>query len=636
MGRLILFVATLLLTNFCSAQITVSNLDFAPQENHVLRYDVTFDTDADCYAYLDYFRVHLDSLDNPVDTTWYKTNLQGPASTFAFIMEGLVADQPYGFIINAFNTSDCLAGAVEPFVTDTLPEIIPSMDTLYVNPEADLSGYYITNTVATSDGTFQIYNRDGEVVWYDYHSGEPNVGNTAQCQMYNVTVDDHLLILECHTIEERDLSGNTLNLIDFTGEDVDSIYLHHDVIINSAGNYVAVGGSATEYPSGDSTIKVVQEHLLEFTPAGELVWQWNAYDHYDPYNAVPSNGFYTPIFGADAINWMHVNTVMQDSDGHYIISVKEWDACLKINSESGDVMWQLGGEGADIEFFPADHFGDQHQINRTAVGTYIMYDNTGLDTLSRILEFSLDFYDDPVAINEWEYVLPAANFSNILGSAERLPGGNRYAGSGVSGGIIEVNSAGEVLWHFEQSSWLYRCFFIENPFETASIEDITMGTNPTLMCETEDAIALDAMPMGGYWSGNGVEDGMFDPQVAGLGTHELTYKWGWNTATISIEVSDAVPPCEVSVDEQSVALIANIYPNPVSDQLNVEMSSVENQRVVVRVLDLTGQVVYSNQHTLVTGTNLIQVETSDLAAGMYTLSVAGDHAELTETFVVSR
>jgi arylsulfate sulfotransferase len=636
MKKLILSIVPVLLSALCVGQISVSNINAESELNNVLRYDVSFDTNEDCYSYLKYYRSVTDSLGNALDTLWVNSEMIGPTSSHSFHIVEMVAEQTYGFQINAFNEGSCVQTDYETFQTAPLPDVVPVLDTtLFYDAEAELTGYYLTNTVLVPDKTVQLFNRKGEVVWYDYHSGEPNLGNSQTCQMFNVTDDDNMILLECHEITLRDFNSNILEYVDLNGTEYDTLYFHHDAIINEAGNFVVIAGAGREIQSGDSTLLIIEENLLEITPLGEVVWTWTSFDYFDPTGATNQNGFYFSTFGAASINWLHANAVYQDNDGHYIVSFKEIDQLVKINSSSGDIMWKLGGDDPDIEFLPADHFGDQHGINRTAVGTYMIYDNTGLDTLSRLLEFSLDFYDDPVAINEWEYVLPVDLFSNILGSAERLPNGNRYGCSGNKGTIVEVNSAAEPQWRLRQSAWMYRCFFLEAPFPAAAeIEDITMGDNPTLVCETEAAIALNAEPAGGFWSGEGVADGMFDPATAGLGTHTLKFKWGWNTAIIEVEVSDEVPPCAVSVEEELDQNSIQLYPNPVGNLLTVQLNNQIAGKAVIQIVDVTGKIVRSQE---INGSvQIINIDVADLANGLYTLSINGADNLTSKHFVVSK
>lgn len=624
-----------LLCGASQAQLTIDNVQLTPVEYNVLKYDLSFDTNEDSYAYVDYYRMVEDSLGMVVDSIHEHTALQGPAMSHSFRIFGITPDTEYHYQISAHNASHCTANDLLMFETDTLPTAVSTMDSLYVAEGADLDGYYLTNNVISpEETTLQIYNRDGEVVWYTYHSGAPGDENPENCKQFNITEEENILLLECHELTELDLAGNVVSHVDFNGEEADSLFFHHDAIINEAGNYVVVAAGLRTYPSGDTTITVIDESLLEFDSDGNIVWTWRMLDHFDAYDAVPSNGFFIPILGANAINWGHLNTVYQDSDGNYMLSFKEWHQIVKVNSETGEVMWKLGGDDGDIEFQLGDEFGDQHQINRTPVGTYIMYDNTGLDTLSRILEFSIEFYDIPVAVNQWTWNLPQDNFSHILGSAVRLENGNRNATSGITGSIFEVNSAGEVQWHLRQSDWAYRGFFISSLMDN-EIDDIAMGTNPELMCIEEDPYQLDAMPAGGCWSGPGVSDGMFDPDQAGLGTHVLTFKWGWNEESIEIEVSDQTPPCIVSTNDiTTYSSELEIYPNPSSGAINLSIESMTNERVLVQTHNLVGELVIDQMINLTEGSNnLVIEEFNNVEQGIYLISLTINGEKLTRRVV---
>ncbi|TXC78991.1 T9SS type B sorting domain-containing protein [Luteibaculum oceani] len=48
-------------------------------------------------------------------------------------------------------------------------------------------------------------------------------------------------------------------------------------------------------------------------------------------------------------------------------------------------------------------------------------------------------------------------------------------------------------------------------------------TLPTKVCSEDDPLVLVANEAGGVWSGPGVSNGKFDPQVAGVGTHTISY-----------------------------------------------------------------------------------------------------------------
>ena len=619
---LTLFIAMTSLLGY--SQLEITDVILTEEEFNVLRYDLTFSTNEESYAFVNYYGIVTDTLDNVLDTVWNHTALQGPAMDHEFKIMEMLQDTDYEYEIVAHNANSCASMGLETFTTDTVPWEVPKLDSLYVNENETLEGYYMTNTLQVAEPTHQIWNRNGEIVWYNWHSIEPGAGDIGNCKMFSVTDDNQELNLECHEIFRRNLQGDILNHVDLNGTDHDSLYFHHDVIINEAGNYVTIAAGNVSYPSGDSTITVIEEGLMEITPAGDVVWQWRAFDHYDITDAVHSNGFFIPLLGASSINWFHVNAVMQDVDGHYIISAKERHQLIKINSDNGDVLWQFGGEDSDFPFQNDDPFGDQHDIKRTDWGTYILFDNTGQDSTSRIQELTLDFYDIPESVTVWDYTFPQEHFSNILGSADRLPGGIRYGLCGNKGAIYELNMTGDVRWHLRQSRWSYRTYFIDELFNN-DIDDIAMGINVELVCIDEAAFALNALPAGGCWGGPGVENGMFDAAAAGLGTHELEFRWGWNVETISIEVSDQVPPCVVSVEEVEQSTGINVFPNPTNGALTLKIEVAQASPIAVDIFNATGQLISSKSYSAVDGEQMVELRDFEvLSKGLYQVKVTVD------------
>jgi hypothetical protein len=127
---------------------------------------------------------------------------------------------------------------------------------------------------------------------------------------------------------------------------------------------------------------------------------------------------------------------------------------------------------------------------------------------------------------------------------------------------------------------------------------------------------------------------MFDPASAALGTHTLSYKWGWNTATIEIEVSDQVPPCIVSVDELGEQNTIRLYPNPVANELTVLLNEQVSGKVVIQIIDVTGKVIRTQEVNAAVQT--VKMDVTELANGMYTLTVQGENQNASKHFVISK
>jgi len=63
--------------------------------------------------------------------------------------------------------------------------------------------------------------------------------------------------------------------------------------------------------------------------------------------------------------------------------------------------------------------------------------------------------------------------------------------------------------------------------------------------------------------------------------------------------------------------VVTLYPNPAHDLLNVEVNAVKSTQAILRLTDATGRTVKTLQMQLSEGINTVQVDLSDLAAGLY-------------------
>jgi len=73
-----------------------------------------------------------------------------------------------------------------------------------------------------------------------------------------------------------------------------------------------------------------------------------------------------------------------------------------------------------------------------------------------------------------------------------------------------------------------------------------------------------------------------------------------------------------SVLVQQPSMNFNVYPNPVSDVLNLECTSAE--RVLVQIFSSTGELVYEKNNT---SANRLNIDMSNLSPGVYTVHVTG-------------
>ncbi|MBU0486698.1 MAG: PKD domain-containing protein [Bacteroidetes bacterium] len=87
-------------------------------------------------------------------------------------------------------------------------------------------------------------------------------------------------------------------------------------------------------------------------------------------------------------------------------------------------------------------------------------------------------------------------------------------------------------------------------------------------------------------------------------------------------------PSELSID--------HLYPNPVSDYLNLHIISPESQFVQVKTFDLTGKEVSSFTAHLNSGENFMKLPAGSLPSGFYFLGIDGQSCRVIKKFLVVR
>ena len=90
----------------------------------------------------------------------------------------------------------------------------------------------------------------------------------------------------------------------------------------------------------------------------------------------------------------------------------------------------------------------------------------------------------------------------------------------------------------------------------------------------------------------------------------------------------------VGISENEIVNDLRVYPNPVDDELNISFGVNSAQDVTIQIQDLMGKVTQRNFIQANEGSNLVFVNTSELAAGLYFLQIQVGGAYKTIQFVV--
>ncbi len=210
---------------------------------------------------------------------------------------------------------------------------------------------------------------------------------------------------------------------------------HHDLIDLPSGNFLILGYAFANVDyEGEGTLYVAGDKIYEFTPAGEVVWTWNSFDHLDPQRRRAD--FFSevkipdPDNGLEAQDWTHGNAlVYTEADDTILLSMRHQDWILAIDHATGEIRWRLGDEGDFTLVDTQEWFFHQHSPQWQPDGSLLLYDNAignpeQPDNLahSRAVRYVLDF-DAMTATQVW-HDDDTPFRSPLAGDADLMPSGH--------------------------------------------------------------------------------------------------------------------------------------------------------------------------------------------------------------------
>lgn len=185
---------------------------------------------------------------------------------------------------------------------------------------------------------------------------------------------------------------------------------------------------------------------------GQLEYEWHSLGH------IKSSESYGDAISdpGNVYDYLHMNSVSLTKDGNLLVSGRHTHAVYKIDYESGDIIWRLGGKESDFTLEPGSTFYYQHDVRQRANGSLTIFDNGGVyppqartnppHDKSRALVLSLDT-DTMTASAKDEYRSPADSLSFAMGNAQKLPNGDIFVGWGTTPAFTEYDKDGDILFN---------------------------------------------------------------------------------------------------------------------------------------------------------------------------------------------
>lgn len=210
-------------------------------------------------------------------------------------------------------------------------------------------------------------------------------------------------------------------------------------------------------------------YIEEQSPEGEVLFSWDSYDHVPVSEAdfVETRDYWLKN---NLVDYFHMNSLKLANDGNYLISGRNINQVLKVDKNTGEIMWRLGGKNSDFSFIndPQGGFSHQHSVSQLDNGHILVYDNGNLHSppQTRVVEYELD-EENMTATLVWSYQMDD-RFTFATGSVQRLPNGHTLIGwgtefvgmSSTTPRITEVDENGEVVMniYFPDGAGFYSAY----------------------------------------------------------------------------------------------------------------------------------------------------------------------------------
>lgn len=238
----------------------------------------------------------------------------------------------------------------------------------------------------------------------------------------------------------------------------------HDFIHLSNGHTFLIGWEEQVFdlsqltPEGNTSAKIIGTHIQELDSLENVIFEWRCWDNYNITDALHSD------LRNKTIHYVHMNAIDLDYDGNILVSSRHLDEITKINRDTGEIIWRLGGNNNQFEFVnDPDRFTYQHDIRAVPgkPGYYTVFDNGNYHdpTYSRGVQYKLDT-EKMTAEKVWEYRQSPDLYSNWMGNVQLLENGNYIVGWShrTLPKISEVTPEGELLYqgNFTSEQTTYR------------------------------------------------------------------------------------------------------------------------------------------------------------------------------------
>lgn len=193
---------------------------------------------------------------------------------------------------------------------------------------------------------------------------------------------------------------------------------------------------------------------------GLVMFQWTSLDH------VALSESYTPpapTSPAWPFDFFHINSLDLEQSGNLLISGRNTWAVYDIDSQTGQIMWRLGGKRSSFAMGSGTNTAWQHDPRELPNGSISLFDNgagpPAVHRQSRGIVMSLDPRRKTATLVS-QVFHPPPLLAESQGNMQALANGDWFLGWGQAPDFSELSSTGQLLFdaHFPAHTQSYRGF----------------------------------------------------------------------------------------------------------------------------------------------------------------------------------
>jgi hypothetical protein len=419
-------------------------------------------------------------------------------------------------------------------------------------------------------------------------------------------------------------------------------------------------------PGGDTAAILIAQTIHHMDADDNELWRWKSIDHYDILDVAEFIDLTRHL-----IDWTHCNSIDIDSDGNLIISTKNFNEITKINRQTGEIIWRLGGKRNQFQYINDNRgFGGQHDARVLSNGNIALFDN-GLYLIpeySSYVEYEIDEQDYTATLIR-RYSRNGSIFSAKKGGVQELPNGNiLISWDGVQYPFIsEINPEDSTVYevrydnHVQQYRayrfpWKTSLFSVQ--FDSLDFGVVTAGDSSSIEIniynEGEDTVKINELfnnDLSFYVEQilpikitpqDSIEITIiFEPIEEGVHTDKINFRYVTDTLLIAQQIyvrgeTFIVTEVEEFSEIHSYSLSQN-YPNPFNPNTTINFAVPKESTVTLSIYNVLGELV----STLISeqkksGYYEYDFNASALAAGVYLYRIKAENFVETKKMVLMK